>query len=163
MAYVCGKSLDKEEYFPSPFSNFLENNDGDLVIRSHKYKKFDNLEDCKKWTKYYRDHFFCYCVFNLCSFRRSIYLVSFKKTFYGSIEVLNKNNLMKIVKTFFLSILFLILLLPASCSTWWSVNEVLGKNTYVNPAYKDLLFIPPMTRLVIILIGVKKIIMEEEN
>ena len=44
---------------------------------------------------------------------------------------------MKIFKLIILSILFLILLLPASCSTWWSVNEVLGKNTYVNPAYKD--------------------------
>ena len=47
---------------------------------------------------------------------------------------------MKIFKLIILSILFLILLLPASCSTWWSVNEVLGKNTYVNPAYKDSSF-----------------------
>ena len=44
---------------------------------------------------------------------------------------------MRIVKLITFSILFLILLLPASCSTWWSVNEVLGKNTYVNPAYKE--------------------------
>jgi hypothetical protein len=61
MAYICGKSLGKEEYFPSPFSNFLENkdiDDRDLIIRSHKYYKFDNLEDCKKWTKYYRSQFF---------------------------------------------------------------------------------------------------------
>ena len=44
---------------------------------------------------------------------------------------------MRILKLITFSILFLILLLPASCSTWWSVNEVLGKNTYVNPAYKE--------------------------
>jgi hypothetical protein len=44
---------------------------------------------------------------------------------------------MKIIKTFLLSTLFLILLLPASCSTIWSVNEILGRNTYDNPAFKD--------------------------
>jgi len=43
----------------------------------------------------------------------------------------------KIFKLITFSILFLILLLPASCSTIWSVNEFLGKNTYINPAYKD--------------------------
>ena len=44
---------------------------------------------------------------------------------------------MKILKLTFLSILFIILLLPASCSTIWSVNEILGRNTYDNPAFKD--------------------------
>ena len=28
-------------------------------------------------------------------------------------------------------------MLPASCSTIWSVNEILGRNTYDNPAFKD--------------------------
>lgn len=61
MAYVCGKTIGKEEYFPSPFSTDIDSRD--LIIRSHKYKKFDNLEDCKKWTKYYRDHFFIVIAF----------------------------------------------------------------------------------------------------
>mgnify|MGYP001406609718 FL=1 len=44
---------------------------------------------------------------------------------------------MRILKLITFSILFLILLLPASCSTIWSVNEILGRNTYDNPAFKD--------------------------
>ena len=44
---------------------------------------------------------------------------------------------MRIFKLITFSILFLLLLLPASCSTIWSVNEILGRNTYDNPAFKD--------------------------
>jgi len=42
---------------------------------------------------------------------------------------------MKILKLIILSILLLVLLLPTSCSTWFTVNDVFGKTSYLNKEY----------------------------
>ena len=42
---------------------------------------------------------------------------------------------MRVFKLIIFSIIFLILLLPTSCSTWITVNDFLGNNSYDNPEY----------------------------
>ena len=42
---------------------------------------------------------------------------------------------MKLFKSIILLILFILLLLPTSCSTWFTVGDLLGKTTHQNPDY----------------------------
>jgi len=42
---------------------------------------------------------------------------------------------MKLFKLTTLSILFLFLLLPTSCSTWFTINQITDNNTYLNKDY----------------------------
>ena len=42
---------------------------------------------------------------------------------------------MKLFKSIILSILFILLLLPTSCSTWFTIGDLLGKTTLQNPDY----------------------------
>lgn len=42
---------------------------------------------------------------------------------------------MKFIKTFLLTIIFLIILIPGIFSSIWAVNEILGRNSYQNHEY----------------------------
>lgn len=42
---------------------------------------------------------------------------------------------MKVLKLILSSILFLILLLPTSCSMWFTAGDLLGRTTYINQDY----------------------------
>jgi hypothetical protein len=44
---------------------------------------------------------------------------------------------MRILKLIILSVLLIILLLPTSCSTWFAINDFVGKDSYLNKDYAN--------------------------